>query len=470
MSARVSVLALIVMASGGMAGGALAQSATPAEIPPESYDGVQYIDSEGCMFIRAGHGGRANWVPRVDPDRNHICGQTPTFAPQTAPDEAPEAQEAQLEEPAEPAPQPEDTASAEVAVAAERTAPSLPAAERRMAQQDPEPEPPAQRDPDPATPRVVGVSPEGPSLNPACPDHAPYGQRVALADGRNGIRCTADGPDPQDEADSPRMAARGAAGAGHAATVAPEHDAGAAVASPRVVSVPVARITRDARCPDHAPYGQRVILEGDRAGIRCVPDRLVAQAVSGVQSQAVQRSVRTDHVAPSRQTAAVRATQQKSAMRGIPEGYKPAWEDDRLNPHRAQGTRAGEAQMRAVWTDTVPRQLVTPQAGGTHASQAERPRRPDGAAQGDDAQRDERGTQVAARSGSGSLIQVGTYGVPDNARNVARQMERMGYPVRSRSVGGGLEVVMAGPFSDDATTRRALNTLRGAGFADAFVR
>lgn len=454
MSARVSVLALIVMASGGLAGAALAQSATPAEVPPESYDGVQYVDSAGCMYIRAGHGGRASWVPRVDPDRNHICGQTPTFASQPAREApAPEA-----EDPAQPrvaevsAPRPErpaaqpatqgDTTRRDARVEPERTARTQTGAATQ----------PGAR----AASRVVGVSDEAPSRNAACPDRAPYGQRVTLSDGRGGIRCTAQGPDRAEDAGPERLSSQAAETQAERPTPAQRADTG----SQRVVSVPVAPITRNARCPDHAPYGQRVILEGERQAIRCVSDRLVAQARSAGQAPRMAQTTAT--------SSAPVATAQRSAPRAIPEGYKPAWEDDRLNPHRARGTSAGEAQMRRVWTDTLPRQLVTPQAGAG----ARLARRSDAAAQSrHSAQADDRDTQrVSSRAAGGSFVQVGTYGVPDNARNVARRMEAMGYPVRSRSVGGGLQVVMAGPFDDDAATRRALNALRGAGFGDAFVR
>lgn len=51
----------------------------PAETPPLSYQGREYIDSAGCMFIRAGVDGNVVWVPRVDSNRELVCGFQPTF-------------------------------------------------------------------------------------------------------------------------------------------------------------------------------------------------------------------------------------------------------------------------------------------------------------------------------------------------------------------------------------------------------
>ena len=74
-------------------------SRIPAEVPPASYSQAQYVDSNGCVFIRAGSNGMTTWVPRFGDDRRPMCGFEPSV--QTG-----AAQVAAVTVPAAPAPAP----------------------------------------------------------------------------------------------------------------------------------------------------------------------------------------------------------------------------------------------------------------------------------------------------------------------------------------------------------------------------
>jgi hypothetical protein len=58
--------------------GALAEGSQPAEQPPADFAGQQYVDSKGCLFVRAGDGTKVLWIPRVSRDGALVCGYPPS--------------------------------------------------------------------------------------------------------------------------------------------------------------------------------------------------------------------------------------------------------------------------------------------------------------------------------------------------------------------------------------------------------
>ena len=431
------VLAFAGIVGFGAVQGASAQDLRgPREVPGPGYAGQQYTDSAGCVFLRAGINGRVTWVARVDRQRRQLCGYPASGGSRVVAAPVVEA----------PAPAPVAVARRPVPQAlggpidtvASLTSPpriAAPAPRRAAA--------PVYVPPPVAAPRPVATG------TPGCPSNAPYGERRVLPDGRLALLC---GPDPV------RLAAfvarvTQAPRAGPAPAVTRVATAPMALPQPGVGTLPyfASGFATDGRliCPASAPRAQQFPLRGGGATVLCT-------SAGGGYETAV---------------AAVSGNGQANVP-VIPRGYVAAWQDDRLNPRRGQGTAAGQVAQDQVWTREVPARLVADATKGKRrvvvVSSSNAPQQARVTTSTSTAPK-----AAVAGGGARLFVQVGSFGVPSNADGARARLAGMGLPVaggRASIKGKPVQVVYAGPFGSVAQAQAALNAARRAGFGDAFIR
>jgi len=418
-----AALAVVSAASAQSLGG-------PAENPPASFKGAQYVDSRGCVFLRAGIGGRVNWVPRVSRDRKALCGQTRADALRDLSREA-NATPARAPSAVSAAPSP---ARANSASRPMKTIASLPRAAAKTVAK------PVARA---SVAAAVGpaAQPKGAPRVQGCPSTSPYGARVTLNDGRRTLLCSANaGFDVQAAAN--RIQTQRST---PQPSIAP---ATVRAAQPRPATAGVAAGARY-KCPASAPIAQRFAVRGGGSTVMCTT------AAGGMDGATL----------PS-------ALGDRSEIY-VPDGYKLAWQDDRLNPNRAKGTASGQAQQDQVWTRDIPAKLVSPDTRATRTQLAS-----------NDTVRSSVKRKVYATSASNAsrgvkatagrmYVQVGTFGDAGNTARSVKRLQGLGLPVaktRINSKGRNLQIVMAGPFADAGSAKAALSAARRAGFGDAFIR
>ena len=436
------ILAMAVIA-GSLGIGALhaqIREQQPAEFPPASYNGKQYVDSKGCVFIRAGIDGNVSWIPRVTRARKTVCGFKPSLSGQVA--SAPAAEKSvqiALNNTVSPTPKAIELAPRRVAKPRKASAPVV------VRQTAPKPMPGVTRQPVivPAAPQVRTTT-RRVQTQTACPGASALSQQYLLGDGRTVVRC---GPQT-----APVVATDGIPNA-----------------APRVAAV----------LSDHRASASQYLTDPIATPQITQNTRIVPK-----------------HVISTRNVA-------------VPQGYKRVWEDDRLNPYRAEQSLAGRTQMLLIWTQTVPRRLIDTRTGRDVTASVpliypyidvitqsrelgkvtivqrdgritKRVVRNFGARKPVYSSRSAPKVEAAktaapvARALAGKqYVQIGTFGKMANAQQSARKIAQMGYPARigkHRKSGKTYLTVQAGPFNGAGALQSAIKRLRGAGYADAFAR
>lgn len=424
------VLAIASWAAVSVISSAQAQSlAGPAETPPASFKGSQYVDSRGCVFLRAGIGGRVNWVPRISRDRKALCGQSPASA-------AREVATVQAPTPAPTlAPAPAARVAAQTATPKRTSAnvgkPIETVASKYYAVK-------------PAAPVAVAAVPKvqqsaaSAERHSGCPAASPYGAAVTLADGHRTLLCSSDpsfdvgaaasrvqarrdAPQPQVQPSTKQVAL--ATGSGY---------------TPKTSYLPEENYSGNGyRCPAATPVARRFAVQGGGSVVRCTALNATAYGAT---------------------SSAVSMTDPEMT---VPEGYRKAWNDDRLNPNRGIGTAAGQAQQDQIWTRDVPAEAVITttkrKVYATSSSNAARANTSD----------------TTKRATGRYFVQVGTFGEVANAAQTVSRLQGLGLPVaksRITSKGRALQIVLAGPFGDAGAAKAALSAARRSGFGDAFIR
>jgi cell division protein FtsN len=442
---------------------ALAQtSAVPAERPPSSFDGNQYIDSSGCAFIRAGIGGTVNWVPRVNRSRDQICGFQPTFG-ETAAQPAPETTVAQAPE---PQPSPVRVAPPPSGVTADIPGPltiELPGTGQRPSTSTtasasapaPTPTPSPQiiaPEPQPTEPRVTlaeacegrfGVQPGFVSARTGEPINCGPAPQVASADASapavpQPLRLTLAEVCARAETDNIRYV--------NATTGLPIVCAGPSAPTtiaqgPMPVPMPQTPLRTPQQVASSACGNSANMRTFNGLPLRCGPQTQLPYSMS--EPQVTRRATTPFLQAPP----AVLRTNPAIANRPAPQpptGYERVWGDGRINHQR--GLPADSAlQVRAK--PPVPASQVAPAVAQPARTQP----------------------QATAPALTHRFIQVGSFGDHNNADRLIQRLGSQGIPVSSGQ-SSGLKIVAAGPFRSAADLQRAMGVVRGMGFSDAYPR
>lgn len=375
----VAILVTGLMA-GSVFGATLRKDDGPAEFPPASYTANQYVDSKGCVYIRAGYAGQVQWIPRVSRGRDVVCGFQPSLASTGQP----------------------------VATAKADPVPAPKPIIKPLSQ----PAPVAMPEPDMAPVGVAKVTAPRPDYSPASPIApatlsapnviasqdvpamrvVPYGtcgDRTVVSasymdDGRIKVRCSSafslfggtspySNPAPAPSLDTFPQFNGGSQG--EVWTFYPPPLAGTDIlktpaqtkttARPKTVApyAPVAPVGNPS-CQGASELSTRYINNGGKYPVRCGPQQ--ADPYTAPQDYGFKTTIGQPNLVPASVngekvlsvTVSIGKDMTRTPLPTPPAGYKLAWDDDRLNPDRGPRSLQGEVRTNMIWSQTVPRELI----------------------------------------------------------------------------------------------------------------
>ena len=410
----------------------------PSEFPPSSYKGKQYVDSQGCVFIRAGIDGNVSWIPRVTRARKTVCGFKPSLSGRVA-----SAPAAAVEAPVQITLNNSTAAAPSIA----KPVPRRVAKPRRA----PAPVVVRQTAPKPA-PRVIQqpvVVAKAPQVVPttrriqaqtACPGASAISQQYLRGNGKSAVRC---GPQaaPITGSVTPLRGTQQVVG----------------IAPSRYQAAPAATISSQTRIvPKHAaqnrintrngsvPKGYKKVWDDGRLNPKRAEQTLAGrQQMLLIWTQTVPRRL-------------IDTSTGRDVTASVPLIYPYI---DVVTQSRELGQvqivqRNGQIAKRVVRN----RGSRTPVYSSRSAPKAEAVAR----------------TAPAPRALVGKrYVQIGTFSNAANAQKSAQNVSRMGMAARigkHRKGGKTFLTVQAGPFTDAGQLKSAITRLRGAGYTGAFAR
>lgn len=449
------IIALAAIA--GIAGGTGIQAQTlrttspPAEYPPISFKGKQFVDSRGCVYIRAGIDGNVTWVPRVTRSRKQICGYAPTKLAGTSRQQptAPPPELITLDPGDQPAPA---TAAAAAPVAKPGRAT---AAKSTPVRSQPQATARATATPPRAKPRrTAAPASVAPAATAAAPVAQPTPKRVVRVRSK---------PVAEVAAPTVNVAPAASGSCGGLSDISRQYSGASGVRCGPQQAAPVVIGPQSTRA---LPANTRVVQAHIYEQRRLSNSFAVPEGYRPVWQD--------DRLNPQRAERTLRPAQ-VAAMVPVPQGYEQvARDDDRMNPQRARRSAEGDAQMGQVWTNTVPRRLVRlPAAQPRYVQPQHIARSP--------AETRTAPLRLSTRSAPGAAetkltvtprhyVRAATYADAAQARAAAQRLAAAGLPARVGRVsrkGTTHQVVLAGPYVAATEARAALAKVQGAGFAGA---